>query len=83
MSSTKGCHNCVHRYGGLITGREFWQCSRVGYYTSTEMKFGGRCADGKQGVELRLWAQRPSLLGRIINLVRVDGRCAESAGGGA
>jgi hypothetical protein len=62
----KGCHNCVHRFGLL---RDFWKCSRTGWFTDVEMKFGGRCAEGKVGSDLRLWAQRPSLVGRVIGLV--------------
>lgn len=74
MSASNGCHNCVHRYGWV---REFWKCDRVGLYTSTEMKFGGRCAHDQ---ELLLWAQRPSLLGRVINLVRINRVAAQEPG---
>lgn len=59
----KGCHNCVHRYGRW---REFWRCSRIGNYTEIEMKHGGRCANG---VELRLWADRKTLMSRLSKLV--------------
>jgi hypothetical protein len=67
----KGCHNCVHRFGLM---RNIWQCSRTGYFTETEMKCGGRCADGKEGADLRLWAPRPTPLRRILNVIRLDDR---------
>jgi hypothetical protein len=65
MSTTKGCYNCMHRYGWV---KEYWKCSRTGFYVSTEMKYGGRCAEGERGTELRLWAPRQSLLGRIFKI---------------
>ncbi len=75
MNTGQGCHNCVHRHG---RAREYWKCSRTGYHTSTEMKFGGRCAHGQ---ELRLWAPRPTLLGRVISIVRRDTPTAQGAVG--
>jgi hypothetical protein len=60
-----GCHNCVHRYGG-ITGREFWRCTRTGTYVSTEMKFGGKCSIGG---DLMLWAPRQGLLQKLFHLI--------------
>jgi hypothetical protein len=45
--------------------REFWKCSRTGYFTETEMRYGGECASGQ---ELRLWLPRPTLLRRMFPL---------------
>lgn len=81
MSANKGCHNCVHRFGWP---RNSWQCSRTGFYTSVEMRFGGRCAEGTTGTELRLWMPREGLLIRAIKLIRInraDGQVAEPTKG--
>jgi hypothetical protein len=64
MKTTQGCHSCVHRYGKW---REYWRCSRVGLFTDIEMRYGGKCSAGG---ELRLWAPRPSILHRVIKIIR-------------
>ena len=53
---TKTCINCFHREGSGIYAR----CTRTGFYTSTELTFGGRCAGPKDGVpKMNLWEPRP------------------------
>jgi hypothetical protein len=64
--SRRGCHNCAHRFGLL---RDFWKCGRTGFYTEVEMRFGGRCAEGKTGSKLLLWSPRPSFLRRVVSIV--------------
>lgn len=56
------CGNCAHRVGG---SHMFWKCIRTGYSTDTEMKYGGKCAQGDQ---LLLWAPRRSLARRFLGM---------------
>lgn len=63
----KSCVTCAHRYG---TSKEYYRCSRTGYYCDNELKYGGRCADGTVGKELRLWTPRKSILQRLYEIFR-------------
>jgi hypothetical protein len=60
---TKTCMNCEHRDAPMAGDH---RCKRVGFYCSTEMAFGGRCAGPRTGVpEMNLWEPRRTIWMRI------------------
>jgi hypothetical protein len=53
---TKTCMNCEHRRGESF---RYAQCVRTGFYCTTELNFGGRCAGPIDGTpQLNLWEPR-------------------------
>lgn len=67
-AATKTCLNCEHRDTSMFG---FHRCERVGFYCSTEMAFGGRCAGPRYGVpEMNLWEPRRTIWMRITNFFK-------------
>jgi hypothetical protein len=72
---TKTCDNCEHQRGGSGT---FARCVRVGFFCSTEMAGGGRCAGPVTGIpEMNLWEPRRTIW------MRIKGWATSSAAKGA